>query len=140
MTLIMPTLTHCQDLLEKVKNSYKATAPNHFRTPRRSSSIFPPIDEDRATSGDESCKSVSGRTPSCASGHNCQHRGTLLRSSASSGVLRTRKSSDILQIPFPDHGTLVRTRSQEQVPCRMQLNVKLLVSCCIIWMQDFREI
>jgi len=96
------------------------------RTTRRSSSMFPPIDEDQVTSGvgSDSPSSVVANRPSCTSNHNCQltlqqPRGAAIRSSASSGVLRTRKSSDIhLRVPNSnnvEHGTLVRTRSQEQV-------------------------
>ena len=91
---------------------------NHFydfRLPRRSSSIFPPISEDHATSGEESGTSFSGRASVSNPGPTGKLRGTVSRSSASSAVLKSRKSSDVLQLPHPEHGTLVRTRSQEQV-------------------------
>ena len=78
--------------------------------------MFPPISEDQpATSGDESGTSFSGRASISNLGVAGQLRGTAPRSSASSAVLKSRKSSDVLQLPYPEHGTLVRTRSQEQV-------------------------
>ena len=88
--------------------------------------MFPPIDEDLVASsvGNDSPTSLIVNRPSCTSGHNCQltlqqpPRGAPIRSSASSGILRIRKSSEIhLRVPNSniEHGTLVRTRSQEQV-------------------------
>jgi hypothetical protein len=96
---------------------------NCFRSPRRSSSLFPPIDEDHVTSGEDSPMSfgaISSNRASCVSGHNYQvtqqPRGAAIRSSTSSGIIKLRKSSDMLRVPSNiEHGTLVRTRSQEQV-------------------------